>query len=175
MRLESNRVLLRELDIKDAYGNYPKWLNDKDVCRYNSHGDQEYTLDMAKEYIEFVNSSNKHYVFAVIDKVKNLHIGNISLQNINKKNNNAEYAILIGEKNYWNGGYGFEASKLLISFGFKILNLHRLYCGTPITNKAMQKLAFKLGFKKEGIAKDAFFKDGKYYDVVLYGLINGYA
>ncbi len=175
MRLESDRVLLRELDIKDAYGNYPAWLNDKEVCRYNSHGDIPYTSEMAKEYIEFVNNSNKHCVFAVIDKKKDLHIGNISLQNINKKNNSAEYAILIGEKDYWGEGYGYEASKLLLDFGFGTLKLHRIYCGTPVTNKAMQKLAIKLGFKKEGIAKDAFFKDKKYYDVVLYRLINGYA
>jgi RimJ/RimL family protein N-acetyltransferase len=59
----------------------------------------------------------------------------------------------------------------MIKHGFKVLNLHRIHCGTASNNQGMQKLAEKLGMQKEGIRRDALFKNGKYFDVVEYGII----
>ena len=175
MNLETKRLLLRPLILEDAEGNYPSWLNDTEVCRYNTHGEKHYTKAMAKAYIIEVNATKNAYVFAIIDRKKHQHIGNIALQSINQRNNSAELAILIGEKAYWRGGYGYEASQALLHFGFTSLKLHRIYCGTPITNVAMQKLALKLGFSQEGVAKEAFFKDGDYFDTILFGVLNANA
>ncbi len=80
MRLESKRLYLRGLQKEDANGVYPSWLNDKEVCKYNSHGDKIYTKKMALEYIKMVNSNPNYKVFAIIDKKSKKHIGNISLQ-----------------------------------------------------------------------------------------------
>lgn len=171
MNLESERLLLRPLRLDDAEGNYPHWFNDDEVCRYNSHGERTYTKEMAKEYIEFVNGSNTHKVFAVIDKIKNFHIGNVSLQRIDKRNNNAEFAILIGEKKYWGGGFAYEAAKSLLRYGFDTLKLHRIYCGTSEANTPMQKLALRLGFAEEGRSREAFYKAGVFYDIIHYGLL----
>ncbi len=173
MNLESERVLLRPLCIEDAEGNYPNWLNDPEVCRYNSHGERRYTKEMAREYIELVSSSDAYEVFAVIDKKNDIHIGNISLQQIDPKNKKAEFAILIGEKAYWGTGYAYEAAKAIVRYGFEHLKLHRIYCGTSAQNIAMQKLALKLGFIKEGRSREAFFKNGKYHDILHYGILNG--
>jgi RimJ/RimL family protein N-acetyltransferase len=52
-----------------------------------------------------------------------------------------------------------------------MINLHRIYCGTSSENIGMQKLANKLGMIKEGQRKDALFKNGKYLDVIEYGII----
>ncbi len=172
MNLESERVLLRPLCVEDAEGNYPNWLNDPEVCRYNSHGERRYTKEMAREYIKLVSSSDAYEVFAVIDKKNGIHIGNISLQQIDPKNKKAEFAILIGEKAYWGRGYADEAAKILLSFGFETLKLHRIYCGTSEANTPMQKLALKLGFTKEGRSREAFFKNGKFYDIIHYGLLD---
>ena len=172
MNLETKRLLLRPLCLEDAKGDYPNWLNDKEVCRYNSHGDETYTQQMACEYITFVNNSTTHNVFAIVDKSANRHIGNISLQKIDRKNRNAEFAILIGAKEYWGSGYAFEASKTLLHYGFSILKLHRIYCGTSKANVPMQTLAKKLGFQQEGCFREALYKDGQYYDIIHYGLLH---
>ncbi len=172
MNLESERVLLRPLCVEDAEGNYPNWLNDPEVCRHNSHGERRYTKEMAREYIEFANNSETHQVFAIIDRHNNRHIGNISLQQIDKRNKKAEFAILLGEKEYWGKGYAFEAAKVLLHHGFNTLNLHRIYCGTSAQNIAMQKLALKLGFTQEGRNREAFYKSGRFYDTIHYGLLD---
>jgi RimJ/RimL family protein N-acetyltransferase len=109
-------------------------------------------------------------VYAVYSLSDNIHIGNISLQRIDKKNNNAEVALLFGETFYWNKGYATEALQLLIEKAKK-MELHRLYFGTHIENIAMQKVGEKLNFQKEGIFKDCIFKRNHYIDVVIYGLL----
>jgi RimJ/RimL family protein N-acetyltransferase len=172
MRLEGKHIYLRPLEPGDANGNYPHWLNDAEVCRYNSHGDTLYTREMAQTYIASVTENPSYAVFAICLRVDNRYVGNVSLQQISAKNRNAEFAILIGEPSVYGQGIGYEAGKLLIDYAFNTLMLHRIYCGTHGENRAMQTLALKLGMREEGRRKDAIFKNGKFADVVEYGLLN---
>lgn len=171
MRLDGKRVYLRPLSLEDADGNYPNWLNDSEVCRYNSHGDILYTKEMAQEYIKGTLNSFTCKVFAICLNEKNQHIGNISLQSISTKNQSAEFAILMGEKSFWGQGYAKEASDILVDYGLNILNLHRIYCGTSEANKPMQTLALAIGMKQEGKREDALFKNDEFHDVYEYGLV----
>lgn len=172
MSLDSERLYLKKLSNDELKGNYVNWLNDKEVCKYNSHGEIQYTEQMAVDFINSLKNNNSKEVYAVYLKENATHIGNISLQCINKRNNNAEIAYIFGEKQYWGKGYAKEASKILINRAFNELNLHRLYFGTHIENIPMQKLGESLGFHREGIQKDAQYKNGKYNDIVIYGLVN---
>ena len=169
--LNTERLKLISLSYKELDTGYINWLNDKEVCKYNSHGDELYTREMAQDYINSIQNDLTCEVYAVYEKDKNIHIGNISLQHIDKKNKSAEIAYLFGEKEYWGNGYATEASKVLLKRACETLNIHRIYFGTHIENKAMQKVGEKLGFKKEGILKDAQYKDGKFNDIVCYALI----
>lgn len=172
MRLEGERIYCRPIETNDAKGNYPNWLNDAEVCRYNSHGDTLYTREMAKAYIASVTDNPSYAVLAICLRENDRHIGNISLQQISAKNRNAEFAILIGDPSVYGKGIGYEAGKLLVDYAFQTLKLHRLYCGTHSENIGMQTLALKLGMREEGRRRDAIFKNGKFADVVEYGLLN---
>jgi len=169
--LEGKRIFLRTLCMEDADGNYPHWFNDPEVTKYNSHGERTYTKAMAQEYIKMVSKASSAHVFAIIEKSTNTHIGNISLQAINLKARNAEFAILIGEPRVYGGGIGEEAGRLLLEYGFKKLALHRIYCGTSSNNLGMQKLALKLGMQKEGCRRDGLLKNGKFADIIEYGIL----
>jgi RimJ/RimL family protein N-acetyltransferase len=68
-------------------------------------------------------------------------------------------------------GIATEASRLIIEHGFKALNLRRVYCGTLDTNEGFKKLSSKLNFVEEGRRKEAVWKDGKFVDVIEYGLL----
>lgn len=169
--LTGEKIYLRILNEDDIEGNYASWLNDPEITIYNSHGRFPMTVEKLKEYVKESSKFQSSLVLAVVDKVTDEHIGNISLQNINWIDRNAEIAFLLGEKEYWGKNIMFEAGEILISHGFKVLNLHRIYCGTSFDNIGMQKLADKLGMIKEGLRKDAMYKDGKYVDVIEYGII----
>lgn len=170
--LEGKTINLRPLVASDVEGGYIDWFNDIDVCKYNAHHVFPYNRELALKYIAGVQDSEKDVVLAIIMKDEaQKHVGNISLQNINRVSRNAEYAIILGEKEYWGKGIAKEASLLIIKHGFEALNLHRIYCGTSVKNIAMQKLALYLNMKEEGRRKEALYKDGEYVDIVEYGLL----
>ena len=170
--LEGDNIYLRPLELKDVEGNYIKWLNDEDVVKYNSHGRFPLNSQRLKGYVTMTKDSNNCVVLAIIHKKEEVHIGNISLQSINWVDSNAEISFVLGEKSFWAKGIMFEAGKLLINHAFNKLNLHRIYCGTSSQNIGMQKLALKLGMLKEGERKESIYKNGKFYSIFEYGIIN---
>lgn len=169
--IEGEKIYLRPLASDDINDNYISWLNDSEVCEYNSHHIFPYNKHKAEEYLKSISLSKDMLVLAMISKEGEKHIGNISLQHIDLLNNSAEFAILLGDKNYWGKGIAKEASLLIAKHGFLELNLHRIYCGTAAKNIAMQKLAEFIGMTIEGRRKDAQLKSGKYNDIVEYGVL----
>lgn len=170
--LEGDSIYLRTLHDDDVQGSYSGWLNDPEITAYNSHGRFPMTEEKLRSYISYAKSSNVDLILGIIDKKTTKHIGNISLQNINWIDRNAEIAFLLGDKTFWGKGIMYEAGKLLINHGFKCLNLHRIYCGTSSDNIGMQKLSEKLKMEKEGLRKEAIFKKGQYFDIVEYGILS---
>jgi ribosomal-protein-alanine N-acetyltransferase len=172
--LENKLIFLRPIEIEDINGNYKYWLNDPVVNEYNSHCKFSVTIEDLKSYVFEKNNSKNDLFLAIVDKKTNNHIGNIILQNINWHDRNAEIAFILGEKEYWSKGFMFMAGLLLINHAFEQLNLHRIYLGTSSKNIGMQKLALKLGFKKEGERIDAQYKNGEYNNIIEFGKIRNY-
>lgn len=150
---------------------YVQWLNDPVVQQFNSHGRMPYTLAQAQSWLESMQNHPNHLSLAIVHRKDQVHIGNISLQNIDSLNQSAEFAIMMGEKEYWGHGFALEASHALISHGFKQLNLNRIECATSMDNIPMQKLAIKLGMSQEGQRKSALFKNGRFVDIIEFGLL----
>ncbi len=165
------KIYLRTIEESDITVTYQSWFNDPEVCRFNDHHRFPMYLEQMRDYFASVIQTRENLVLAIIDKETEKHLGNISLQSIDKVNRSAEFAIIIGDKEAWGKGVGEEAGKLIIVHGFKELNLHRIVCGTSSANMGMQKLALKLGFVEEGRRREAIFKDGKYHDIVEYGML----
>ena len=114
---------LSPLDINDAE-KYTEWLNDLEVTQnlgplYNG------ILTVEKEK-ELITELSKNHNYSIIDIKTNEIIGNCGFIEIDNINQTAEIGIFIGNKNYWNKGYGTEAMQLLLDYGFKALNLHNI-------------------------------------------------
>ena len=169
--LSGETIQLRALQASDIEGNYARWLNDPDITLYNSHGRYPVTVPELLQFVENALNSRSSLVMAIINIETGKHIGNISLQGISWIDRSAEIAFLLGEKAFWGKGVMYEAGMLIMTHGFKQLNLHRIHCGTSAENTGMQKLAEKLGMKQEGIRREALYKDGSYRDVIEYGIL----
>ncbi|MBS1645324.1 MAG: GNAT family N-acetyltransferase [Bacteroidetes bacterium] len=170
--LKTDRYILRSISEDDLNIEYLKWLNDEEVCKYNSHATFPYTESMMIEYFDAIERSiQSKVVLAIIDKESGIHIGNVSLQNINWVNRNAEFAIMLGNTSFWGKGVGFEVAQVIFRYGFERLNLKRIYCGTSEENIGMQHIAQKLGMQHEGTHRCAMFKFGQYKDIFTYGIL----
>jgi diamine N-acetyltransferase len=78
---------------------------------------------------------------------------------------------VIGEKRFWGKDYGKQAWRLITEYGFKVLNLHRIYAIVMTDNLAASKCALAAGFKKEGQIRDVFYKNGEYQNVYYYNIL----
>jgi RimJ/RimL family protein N-acetyltransferase len=157
-----------EIDLEES--NYYDWWNDLEVCKYNSHGLFPRSNSEQHEWIKQIEN-NEIIVWAIILKTDSTHIGNISLQSFNWINRSAEFAIVIGEKDYWGQRIAECSLKILIDHGFDKLNLHRIWSGTAETNCGMRRVFEKLGMKYEGNFRDGTFLDGKYRDIHCWGIL----
>lgn len=164
------RLILRGLTGTDANGAYPNWLNDPRVCAGNAHGIFPYPREAALAFINASQNSRDALTLAIALRENQRHIGNISLQGIHPIYRKAEFAILLGEHDCWNKGYGKEAGMLLCRHGFDKLNLHRIECGTFANNVGMQHLAQALGMREEGRRREAAFVSGQYVDILEFGM-----
>ncbi|HFJ9286865.1 TPA: GNAT family N-acetyltransferase, partial [Bacillus toyonensis] len=69
-------------------------------------------------------------------------------------------------------GYTTEALRLVVDFAFRELKLHRIEAGAMPSNIASIRVLEKVGFKKEGIAKENVKINGKWTDHQILAIIN---
>lgn len=124
-----------------------------------------------EDFIRGLCNDRTKIVLAVVEKSSSLHMGNISLQQIDFMNSQAEIAFMFGKKEYWGKGFATRAAKLIINHAFCELGLHRIYFGTSELNVGMQKVGEKLGFQKVGILRQSLYKSGRYVDIYNYDLL----
>ena len=144
IELESERLFFRPLSLKHLSLAYVNWLNDLDVNKYlESRGN--FTIKLLEDFL--IEQEQKDILFWAIHlKDSNKHIGNIKIDPINYQDNSGEYGILIGDRNSWGEGYGYEASKRIINFCFNSIKLSQITLGVKKKNYSGIKLYEKLGF-----------------------------
>ena len=168
--LKGRRVVLRPLSLKDA-SRFCCWLNDPEVTFFLDIYDKpKTTLKMEKDWIN-KNKKNKNNLSFSIDTSEGIHIGVVSLRDIQPLHKNAQFGIIIGDKKYWGQGYGTEAGKLIIDYGFKKLKLHRIWLGFYAYNIRGEKSYKKLGFKKESCLRDQIYRNGYYHNLINMGIL----
>jgi len=171
--IDGGPIYLRVPTEKDLNGNWYKWLNDPIVTRYQNKGIFPNTRAKQKEYFLSMKNSENDIIFAIVEKQTQRHIGCGGLHKIDCVHRTAEIGILIGEKEYWNKGYGKLAWSMITDYGFNRLNLHRIYATVMKENIASRKSAEASGFKVEGEMRDTFFKNGKYYSALFLAVLEG--
>jgi RimJ/RimL family protein N-acetyltransferase len=176
--LKTKRLLLHSfskelLDIllNKHNSGYFDWMGDEEVNKYNSHGLFPQSKKELDNYFDRCENDKTLLCFAMIDEKTNNHIGMVSLQRIDFINRSAEFAIVIGDKDYWGQGYATEAIQKLFEHGFLKLGLNRIWSGTSVLNLGMIKSFQKLGMKQEGIYRQGQFLDGKFHDVAAYAIL----
>lgn len=146
---------------------YYKWRNDETIAVFDQ---SEFLRPRSYEEIEDWAQIlvNGHTYIASVDGV---YIGTIALMKVDERNRHAELAIVIGEKDYWSKGYGSQMMHTLLEYGFEGLNLERLYLHVFSFNERAIKFYEKFNFKHEGTLRNMLYRNGKYHDLLAYGLM----
>jgi len=172
--LKGKKVILRPVKRADL-PYFLKWFNDPEVIQYLSSFYLPMTEMAEEKYIEDVGttraSTSASFVIEAIDGETTKPIGNVGLHNINTKDHGASFGIAVGDKEYWSKGYGTEAARLIIDYGFQQLNLHRISSSAIAFNERSIRMHKNLGFVEEGRMREAIFKNGQYHDQIGFGLL----
>lgn len=151
-----NKVVLRDKRLADAQDDY-SWQTDPELAELDAAPVlttlfAHYLASYAKELRR--PQPNKHRFS--IDTLDGKHIGNCSYYSFNKTKSETELGIMIGNRDYWDKGYGTDVVKTLVNYIFCEENLKRIHLKTLGSNKRAQKCFQKCGFTPYGQP----FKDG---------------
>lgn len=168
-KLVGDRIYLSPRNSEDVE-KFTEWMNDFQVTDYIGRSGALMSLECEKRYLE--ENYNLEGTFAIVTLVENKIIGTIGLKDINTINRSAVLGIFIGDKDYLSQGYGTEAIRLILDFGFNYMNLHNIKLELISFNERALKCYKKCGFVETGRTRENVFVNGKYYDTISMDILS---
>lgn len=146
-KLLGDRIYLSPRRIEDAE-KFAEWMNDFQVTDYTGRSGQIMSLEGERKYLE--ENSNPEATFSIITLEEDKLIGTVGLERIDHLHRTATLGIFIGDKDYLSKGYGTEAIRLLLDYGFNYMNLHSIKLTVFAFNERALRCYKKCGFKETG-------------------------
>lgn len=167
--LRGKKVYLKLFEENDI-SNRVKWINDPEI-QYTLNYDIPTSVSKTKRWFDnmVMNPSRREFSVFTVDGDK--HIGFCGLINIEIPVMKAELHCVIGEKDYWSGGYGTEVYKLLQNYGFMELGLNKIYGFQLLHNFGAHRVVEKLGWVREGLLRQDTYSHGTVKDVYIVSII----
>jgi len=153
--INTERLLLRRINIDDTETMFQNWASDPDVTKYmrwKTHKDIETTKGVINSWIkEYENTNTYHW--GIVYKEKDKLIGTIAVTSINKDAQSGSVGYCIAKK-YWNKGITTEALKAVLNYMFFKADFKKITASHIVENLASGKVMQKSGMKFKGIKKD---------------------
>lgn len=172
--VKTKRLVLRDLDHKD----YEDWFhysvnrrdpqNIWDLKPQPKHKCTKVEFKRGRQRSLLRNKMDERYRLWIFTKKDNVLVGQIDFHIYERGHLEfANFGYAISDR-YWGHGYGREAARAGLFYGFKYLNLNRLEACIDPKNKKSIDLAKRIGMRKEGIKKRYYFQSGKWMDQMIY-------
>jgi RimJ/RimL family protein N-acetyltransferase len=169
--ISGNLVRLRAYNKNDLKFEL-EYINDFEVKK-NINPEIPFPLrfeDEEKWYNSINPMGNGIYTFVIEELESHKYVGICEVNDIDWKNSVATIGIFIG-KPFWGKGFGTEAMRLLINFIFEEMNINKIKLSVFGFNNRAIKMYENLGFKKEATLREQIFREGKYHDEIIMGLL----
>ena len=132
-----------------------------------------YSIRDAREFIVRSRRGRRdgsRYNLSIVLRRSGELIGGCGLDRIRLDHRNAHIGYWIS-RSHWGNGYASEAASLIITAGLRELGLHRVHTGVLPDNPRSIRVLRRLGFRTEGRARQDCRVDGRYRDLILFGLV----
>ena len=148
--LVGSKIKLRGKKLADAPNDYA-WQTDPELAELDATplptiSFQQYLSEYTRE-LRYPPLTRERFAVETLD---GKHIGNCSFYGIDETKNEAELGIMIGDRNYWDNGYGTNTVATLVNYIFQNTKLKRIYLKTLASNTRAQKCFKKCGFTPYG-------------------------
>jgi len=169
-RIEGTKVVLR----RHTPGNlraFDRWYTDPEVARLTRYQDGPMRPEEIERFFIARVVGNDSLALAVHVKSSDRLIGTCAFSQLDGDNGSALYHITIGEKDAWGGGYGTEATRLMLSHAFDKLGLHRIALSVFEFNERAIRSYRSCGFTIEGRSREAIWRDGRWWDEITMSVL----
>lgn len=170
MNIHGRLIRLRAPEIRDA-DLLHEWSNDPEIWKMLGGWHFPYSSKSTLDWIQSRRDGNlTDHVFCIETENEGI-IGTANLVNIDWKNKNAFHGMMIGKKDLRGKGYALDALLSIMRYAFMDLGLQRLD-GDMIeyNQRSIDFYTKKGGWKHEGVKKNWFYRDGRYYDKIIVGV-----
>ena len=141
--------------VRDDLALYHRWINDFEVTRYYLDTPRPQTLEERAAWYERMSTGNLNDIDFLIYELATIRpIGRVGLEDISYQHRRASFGILIGEKDCWGKGYGTEATRLTLDYGFRLLGLHNIMLSVSSANTAAIRAYTRAGFHVIGARRE---------------------
>lgn len=168
---QGEKIRLRGVSAND----WEEWLDDfedSDAIRLLNWGiplpkSEEVAKAIFAQWANFKDTSNR--IMFSIETLNGELVGGINIHSKDEKNGTFSFGIRINRK-HRNKGYGSEALRILLRYGFYELRFQKCNSGCVAINEASIRLHKSLGFVEEGRQRRTIYMNGQYYNHILFGL-----
>lgn len=163
-------VSLRPLQPEDINERYISWFRDERVTRFlesKSILDSDALRHLIDGFID-----DKWYMYAILERGRDTHIGNIKIGPINRRHQTAGMSIVIGEVDSWGKGYATLAISMATRIAFEQHELRKLHAGVVGGNNASLRAFVRAGWRIEAELPLDIIHEGEAKSRILLGILN---
>ena len=134
-------------------------------------------IGTASEEAWFTSMSEHHgkdrWFFVICRLADDRPVGSLDLHEVDLRNGSASLGIAIGDPADTGRGYGSDALRTLVGFGFDQLRLERIELDVYDFNEPARRMYERVGFRHEGTLRHALYSDGAFHDVHRMAVLRG--
>lgn len=168
---EGERIRLRARESSDLEFIY-RWINDWETVQYLASRYPR-SRKFEQEWLEKGDPGYGEAGFIAETLGDERPIGWLGLHYGTPEDRCVGLGIGIGDAAYRDGGYGTDIMRTVARVAFDVMNLNRIELTVYDWNPRAIRVYEKVGFKHEGVLRDAMFRAGKWHNLVLMGLLRG--
>ncbi len=172
--LQGTLVRLAARDPETDAGSFARWSTDSEYLRlFDADPAYPQPVGAHRKQLEQLAKQTDQFTFLIypLAPADARPIGLVELDGIAWTHGEGWLGIGLGDRAYWDRGYGTDATRLILGFGFTELNLHRISLTVFDYNARAIQVYRRLGFVEEGRAREFLQRDGRRWDMIFMGLL----
>jgi RimJ/RimL family protein N-acetyltransferase len=162
--IQGDRVFLRPFERADAE-IYRRWRADAEAMALAGWNDRA-ALSLAQAEARMdrlaADQAKDYFTFAICLLADERPIGEAALSDVDRRSGSAQLGIFIGEVDEWGKGYGTDAVRAIVGFGFDELRLERVWLNVGTENPRARRAYEKAGFVLEATLRRDRYEGGRY-------------
>ena len=159
------------LTVDDA-STFARWFNTTAITQFLGRGDFPMTEESEVEYLEKLYKDKAQLQLGIYHRKDKRLIGTTGIHQISDRDLQGSFGIMIGEPEYWGGGYGTETLQTMLDWGFNIRGLRIVTLRVLENNPRGRHCYEKCGFVQVGTIPKSTFKVGEWVDEYIMIAVN---